>query len=105
MKKTYLLFALSCALFASDAMATNAMRNGSAENYPDDVIGNNQNRPAAEWTWPWDRKDWGYTSPSQVVDNIPTLYITTNSGSDPTDKENYLPCTIEWVEGGKVVNR
>lgn len=105
MKKTYLLFALSCALYASDAMATNAMRNGSAENYPDDVIGNNQNRPTAEWTWPWDRKDWGYTSPSQVVDNIPTLYITTNSGSDPTDKENYLPCTIEWVEGGKVVNR
>lgn len=101
MKRAYLLFTLSCALFASDAMATNAK--GQAGNRPDDVIGNSQNRPAAGWTWPWDRDDWDYTSPTQVVDNVPTLYITTTTKKDPTDKENYLPCTIQWVENGEVI--
>lgn len=42
-----------------------------------------------------------YTAPQQVT-NLPTLYIQTNSGRDPVDKENYLPCTIKWVENGTV---
>ena len=32
--------------------------------------------------------------------NLPTLYVETTSGSDPVDKENYLPCRVTMVENG-----
>jgi len=32
------------------------------------------------------------------VTNLPTLYINTNTGSDPEDTETYLSCTIRWVD-------
>ncbi len=112
MKKVCFIFALCCGFVAS-----NAMSKSPAGGKPDDVTGNptseqssntamsnKRSRPeASAWEWPWDRKNWNYTSPTQVVDNVPTLYITTTTGKDPADKETYLPCTIQWVENGEVI--
>lgn len=36
--------------------------------------------------------------------NIPTVYIETSNGKLPADKENYIPCTLHWVEDGKTTN-
>lgn len=48
---------------------------------------------------------WGFavrtmaqTTYTQLT-NIPTLYVNTTSGSDPADKETYLPCTVVLVDG------
>jgi len=37
-------------------------------------------------------------SGEEQLTNIPTLYITTTTGSDPADKETYLNCTVKLVD-------
>lgn len=37
-------------------------------------------------------------SDEEQLTNIPTLYITTTTGRDPADKENYLNCTVKLVD-------
>lgn len=44
------------------------------------------------------------TATAQRHTEIPTLYITTSTGADPTSKEEYIDCNLRFVENGIITD-